>query len=149
MADPVVFTNGKISWSTATTTGAAFAQIPGAKSVELNFSRAELADSVMGDSAEVSFPGLISAPVTVTQRQDFTTDGADDLAWGKWNNKTKFRAEFAPVNAVLSATNPGYRYSAVYVQAIQPISGAHGVALEGNLQLRMLAGCVITRETAS
>lgn len=149
MADPVVFKNGKISWSTSTSTGAVFTQIPGAKSVELPFSKAELADSVMGDNGETFFPGLISAPITVTQRQDFTTDGADDLAWGKWNGETKFRAEFAPVNAVLSVTNPGYRFSAVYLSAIQPLSGAHGVALENNLQLRMLSGCVISRETSS
>ena len=64
MAEPTLFKNGGLAWSTATTTAAPFTQIPGVKSVEVPLSKAELANGVMSDNGEVFFPGLISAPVT-------------------------------------------------------------------------------------
>lgn len=150
MAEPTLFKDGLARWSTSTA-NEPDAVIAGVKSVEIPLSKAELANAVMGDDVEAMFPGLISAPISVTLRQDFTTAaaGVDLQSWTRWNDETKFQFEAAPVNAVLSATNPAYRFDRVGMFNFTPISGAHGVLLENPIQLRMLSGCAVTRETAS
>jgi len=150
MAEPTLFKNGKAAWTTGTATGATLTAIPGIKSVEIPLSKAELANSVMSDDGETFFPGLISAPITVLTRQDFTTGATanDAQCFSRWDGGDKFRFETAPVNAALSATNPAYHFSRVGLFSYTPISGAHGVLLENNIQLRMLSGCVIARLTA-
>lgn len=148
MAEPVVFKNGLARWSTATG-NEPDAAISGVKSVELPLSKAELGNGVMSDDGEVFFPGLISAPISVTCRQDFTTGGVDDEVWGRWNSETKFQFEAAALNSTLLVTNPAYRFSRVGVFASTPLNGAHGVLLENAFQLRMLSGCVVSRQTAS
>ena len=150
MAEPTLFKDGKAAWATGTATGATLTQISGVKNVELPLSKSELSNSVMTDDGETFFPGLISAPITITARQDFTTGAAsvDQQCFNRWDGGDKFRFEVAPVNAALSATNPGYHFSRVGVFSYTPLSGAHGVLLENNIQLRMLSGCVLSRKTA-
>ena len=148
MAEPVLFKDGRAAWSTGTATGE-LTQISGIKSVELPLTKAELANSVMSDVAETFFPGLISSPITVVARQDFTTGGVDDEVYGRWNSETAFHFEAAAVNATISTTNPAYRFNHVRVFAHTPISGAHGVLLENSFQLRMQSGCTVTRLTST
>ena len=150
MAEPTLFKNGKAAWTTGTATGAALTAIPGIKTVAIPLSKAELANSVASDDGETFFPGLISAPITVTTRQDFTTGATsnDQEAFDRWDNGTKFRFEAAPVNAALSATNPAYHFSSVHLSSFTPIDGQHGALLENNLQMRMNSGCVIRRAVA-
>src|SRR5688572_23689871 len=93
MAEPTVFKNGYIAFTTSTAS-TTYVEVPGVKTISLPFSKAELANSVMGDVAETFHPGLISIPIEVTMRQDFTTtvaatSGADKLLWNLWNNETK------------------------------------------------------------
>ena len=155
MADPVLFSNGFFAWSTSTGSPAAD-QVKGIKSVELPFSKAELANSVMGDGAATFHPGLMSIPITVTQRQEFTTGGAalgdfgaDKEAWTRWNAGTKFRVKARPVNAVVSSTNPSYIFSGVSLFAYAPIKGSHGQLLDSQLKFGLLSGCTATRSTST
>jgi len=155
MADPVLFSNGFFAWSTST--GAAAAdQVKGIKSIELPFSKAELANSVMGDGAATFYPGIMSIPITVQQRQEFTTGGAalgdfgaDKEAWTRWNAGTKFRVKARAVNAAVSSTNPSYLFSGVSLFAYNPIKGSHGQLLESTLKFGLLSGCLVTRSTST
>jgi hypothetical protein len=150
MAEPTLFKNAKAAWATGTATGATLTQISDVKSVALPLTKAELANSVMSDDGETFFPGLISAPITVVARQSFATGSTavDQQAYDRWNGGDKFRFEFAPVNAALSATNPAYHFSRVGVFSFTPINGAHGELLENSIEMRMLSGCVLSRKTA-
>lgn len=155
MAEPVLFKNGFTAWSTSTGSPAAD-QLLGVKSVQLPFDKAQLANSVMGDGAETFHPGLISVPISVTQRQDFTTGGAalgdfgaDKEAWTRWNGETKFRLKVRAVNSAVSSTNPSYVFSSVRLFSYTPITGSHGQLLENKLEFRMTSGCTITRSTST
>lgn len=157
-ADPVVFSNAFVAWSTSTGT-VATVQIRGIKSVELPISKAELANSVMGDVAATFFPGIASVPITVNQRQDFTTGGAalgafgaDKEAWFRLNPggaNVKFRVKVRPVNAAVSSTNPSYMFSACALFGYNPVKGSHGQLLESTLKIGLLSGCAITRSTTT
>ena len=149
MADPVLFKNAGVAFTTGTATGANFTVKAQVKSAEVPVSKAELADGVMGDTEDVVFPGLLSTPVSITYRQDYTASGVDQFFWGKFTADTAFRVQVAPVNATLTVTNPAYQLSKVRVHSITPISGTHGVLLENAVQLRPQSGCVLKRITAS
>lgn len=150
MAAPTLFKNGGLHMASSTQ-GTTYTQVAGVKSVEMPLSKAELANGVMSDNVEVFFPGLVSAPITATLRQDFigTATGNDAEFWTRWNSETKFRLGVLPVNAVVSATNPRYTFTAVGVFSITPISGAHGVLLEQQVTFRCLSGCALSRDVAS
>lgn len=149
MAEPLLFRDASVYWTTATGS-TTFTEIPDVKSVEIPFSKAELANSVMSDGAETFFPGLISAPITITCRQSFESGGADAAFWTRWNSETKFKLRIRPSDTgTAGTTNPQYVFSRVSVFAITPISGAHGVLLENAAQLRMLSGSTLTRSTDS
>lgn len=148
MADPILWKNAGVAFTTSTATGS-FVVKAGVKSAELPISKAELDDKVMGDNLEVVYPGLVSAPITLSYRQEFTASGIDKFFWTKFNGDLAFRARIAPVNGAISTTNPGYQWSKVRVHAITPMSGAHGVLLENKVELRPQSGCTLTRDTAS
>ena len=155
MAEPTLFKNAFVAWSTSTGAVAAD-QIPGVKSAEVPLSKAELANSVMGDGGETFFPGLIGAPISVTCRQDFTTGaalgdgGVDKEAWTRWNSEVKFRVKVRPVNAAASSTNPSYMFSRVGLFNHTPFGGGqHGQLLENKLEMRMLSGCTVSRSTST
>lgn len=148
MADPVVFKNAFTAWSSSTGSAAA-TQIPGVKSVEMPLTKAELANSVMGDGAETFHPGLIGAQIAVMTRQEFTTGGMDSQAWTRWNSETKFRLKFRAVNSAVSSSNPSYIFSRVGLFSMTPMSGQHGALLENSLQFRLLSGCTVTRSTST
>lgn len=147
MATATLFKNGLAQWSTAT--GTAYAEIPDVKSIELPLSKAELANSVMADGAETFFPGLISAPITVTTRQSFEAGGADVAAWTRWNSETRFRLKVRAVDAAVSSTNPSYKFEPCSVFSITPVSGQHGQLLENVITIRLLSGGTVTRSTST
>lgn len=151
MAEPTLFKDAKVAFSTSTATTSAFVELAGVKSVEIPLAKAELANSVMGDNAETFFPGLISAPITITARQDFTTAaaGIDALVWARWNSETKFRMQVAPNDTTISSTNPMYEFDRVGIFSHTPISGAHGALLENAIEVRLLSGGAVTRATNS
>ena len=155
MAEPTLYKNAAIFWSSSTC-AVATDQIPGVKAMEFPMSKAELANSVMGDGAETFFPGLISAPVSVTCRQDFTTGatlgdgGVDKEAWTRWNGDIRFKMKFRAVNAAVSSTNPSYILSRVGVFSHTPFgAGTHGQLLENKLEMRLLSGCTVSRSTTT
>lgn len=150
MADPVVFKNCWVGFTTSTgTTG--FTELAGVKNVELPISKAELADAVMGDVAEVAYPGLYSAPLSLTCRQDFTTAaaGVDALLWNRWNNETAFKCKLKPVDAAVADDNPTFTLTKVRVFAITPISGNHGQLLENRCQLKLCSGGALLRSSST
>jgi hypothetical protein len=153
VADPTVFKNGYVAFTTSTAS-TTYVEVPGVKSISLAFSKAQLANGVMGDSAEVFHPGLISVPISLRMRQDFTTTvsasgGADKLLWNLWNNETKFTIKVRAVDAAVSGTNPSYKISPVGVFDISPINAAHGELLEHNAVLMLRSPVVITRSTST
>lgn len=147
MADPVLFKNCFVGYSTST--AAAYVELPGVKEVNLGISRAELANSVMGDDAETFYPGLLSVPVSVKMRHDFTTNGPDENLWPQFNNRTKGRLKIRPVDAAVSTTNPSYILPGVYITGLTPVSGAHGQLLEQNAEFRLASGHTFTRSTST
>lgn len=147
MATATLFKDANVSWTTAT--GGAYTEIPDVKSVEVPLSKAELANSVMGDSAETFFPGLVSAPINITCRQSFAAGGVDSVAWTKWNSETRFDLRIRPVDALPSTTNPQYVFKPCSVFSITPVSGAHGQLLDNVIAIRLLSGGTVTRSTDS
>lgn len=148
MSEPTMFKNGYVAWTTATGSST-YTELPDVKSVEVPLSKAELANSVMGDSAETFFPGLISAPISATLRQSFESGGADAALFTRWNAETKFRLKVRPVDAAVSTTNPSYIFNRVGIFSITPISGQHGQLLENQVQFRLLSGSTVARSTAT
>jgi hypothetical protein len=148
MANPVVFFNGYVAFTTSTAS-AVYVEVDANKSIEIPLSKAELANSVMGDSAETFYPGLISAPITVTHRQDFTTAGVDKKFWTLWNAGTPFRMKVRPVDAAASSSNPSLIFTPVRVFSITPISGAHGALLENAVTIKLGSGATVTRSTST
>ena len=149
MADPLVFTNGFLGFTTATSTAGAYTAPVGLKSVTIPISRAELDDAAMGDDISATFPGIITGPISARFRQNYAVGGIDSVAYVRWNAKTMFRADVRPVNAVVSTTNPAYRWSRVYIASITPVNGAHGEILYNDLEIRPASGCVFSRSTSS
>lgn len=147
MADPVLFKNAFVGYSTST--AAAYVELPGVKEVTLGISRAELANSVMGDDAETFYPGLLSVPVSIVMRQDFTTNGPDENLWPQFNNRTRGRLKIRPVDAAVSTTNPSYILPGCYVTQLTPVSGSHGVLLEQRAEFRLASGHTFTRSTST
>lgn len=137
MADPVLFKNAYLALGTST---ASYVNFSGAlKTLGFPLSKAELANSVMGDVAETFEQGLESLQISATLRQDFTTgNGVDGKFYGYWKNGTKLYALFKPVNTTTAATNPEFRCR-VKVFSVTPISGSHGELLANEVSMRLLS----------
>jgi hypothetical protein len=148
MADPTVYRNGYVAFSTSTGS-TTFVEVDANKTLEIPFSKAELPDGVMGDTLEVSFPGLMSAPVSLVHRQDFGAAGIDKKFWDLWNNGNAFQMKWRPVDAAVSTTNPSYKLTKVRVFGITPISGSHGQLLENAVTMRAGSGCTLVRSTST
>lgn len=150
MAEPTLFKNGYVAWTTSTGSSA-YVEIAGVKSISMPLSKAELANGVMGDGAEVMYPGLISAPISVTCRQDFTTAaaGVDKQAWARWNGEMKFRVKVRPVDGAVADDNPSYIFDRVGLFNHTPIEGQHGVLLENKLEFRLLSGATVARSSST
>jgi hypothetical protein len=148
MADPVVFTNGFLAWSTSTAAVASAAPV-GLKSVTIPISRAELDDAVAGDDISATFPGIQSAPVSARYRQNFAAGGVDALSFARWNAKTMFRIKARAVNAAVSTSNPSLLWTRVYISSITPVSAGHGETLWNDIEFRPASGCVFSRSTST
>lgn len=153
MANPTVFNNALVAVGTATGAVASVA-IGGVKDVSWGLNRAELGDSVMGDTIEALYPGVYSIPISVTARQDFTTGagsaaGNDLRFYTLLANKTAVPMKIRAVNASVSATNPSYILSKTYVVSVTPITGAWGAALENKIEFRPASGCTLTRSATT
>lgn len=150
MADPVVFKNAYVAFSTSTGS-ASYTELAGVKTVEMPLSKAELADAVMGDVAEVMYPGIYSAPLSLTCRQDFTTAaaGVDKLLYARWQAETAFRVKIRPVDAAVASSNPSYIFDKMRIFSITPLSGSHGQLLENRASLKLGSGGTLTRSTST
>jgi hypothetical protein len=148
VSDPVLFRNGFFAFTTATGS-AVYVNVDACKSFELPLSKAELANSVMGDNGETFYPGLQSIPVAAVFRQDFGAAGIDQKMWNLWNNGTAFRVKARPVNGAASTTNPSYIINRAYLMSITPISGAHGVLLEMSIAIKPGSGYTLSRSTST
>jgi hypothetical protein len=149
VADPIVFTNGYLAFTTSTAAAGTYTAPVGLKSVTIPVSRAELEDAAMGDDISATFPGIQSAPISARFRQNYAAGGIDALAFTRWNSKTLFRAKVRPVNGAVSTTNPTLLWTRVYIASITPISGAHGEILYNDLELRPATGCTFSRSTST
>ncbi len=150
MADPVLFQNGYLAFTTSTA-GTVYTALSGVKEIRAPFTHAELEDAVMGDVLEAKYPGLQQRPISAKARQDFTTAaaGVDKLVYTRQENRTAFKAKLRPVNAAVSSTNPTYIYSKVRIFQSSPIDGSHGQLLVNNIELRPQSGCTVTRSTST
>lgn len=148
MADPIVFYNGFIGFTTSTG-GATYTMPAGNKSITIPVSRAELDDAVMGDDINATYPGIQSAPISARFRNNYASTGIDALAFSRWNSKTMFRVKVRPVNAAVSTTNPSLRWTRMYIASITPIQGTHGELLFNDIELRPATGCTFTRSTST
>ena len=149
MADPTVFTNGFLGFTTSTGSGGTYTAPAGLKSVTIPISRAELEDGAMGDDISATFPGIQSAPISARFRQNYAAGGIDALAFARWNSKTLFRAKVRPVNAAVSTANPTLLWTRIYISSITPIQGAHGEILYNDIELRPATGCTFSRSTST
>lgn len=150
MGAPTVFTDGWIAVTTGTSTGT-LTRITGVKEIQAPFSRAELADAVMGDTIEAMYPGILSAPISVVCREDYdTSTGVNVNFYTRLLNRTKFNVAIKPTSSAASGTNPRVYYEGVYVyQANAAPSGAHGAAVENRIEFRPASGCAITYATST
>lgn len=150
MADPVVFKDCFVGITTSTAS-ITYTELSGLKSVEFPLSKAELANSVMSDAAETFFPGIMSAPLSLTYRQDFSsaTIGVDAILWGLFNQEKKVKVKIRPVDGAVSTTNPSYLFNRVFCSSISPLSGAHGELLENKAEFRLLSAGTLTRSTTT
>lgn len=149
MADPVLFNNGYVGF--ATSTAAAYAELSGNKSVSLSISRAELANSAMGDTAETFYPGLFSAPITIVHRQDFTTatTGVDKKTWAVFSAGNRCRIKLRAVDTAVSASNPSYILGGGYITSVTPINGSHGELLANEIKFVLASGFAPSRSSST
>ena len=148
MADPTVFNNAYVAFTTST--GSAAYVVPvGLKNVQAPASRAELDDAAMGDDISATYPGIMTAPITARYRQNFAAGGIDALAFTRWNAKTMFRFKMRAVNSAVAVGNPSYIWNRVYISGITPVQGAHGEILYNELQIRPASGGTFTRSTST
>lgn len=147
---PTVFSNGFIGVTTSTTTGTV-TEITGVKEITAPMSRAELGDSVMGDTIEASYPGVISAPISVVCREDYdSSTGNNEKFYDLMIARTKINVVIKPVDGAASGTNPRFYYIAMRVtQANAAPSGTWGAAVENRIEFRPASGCTITRATST
>lgn len=155
MAEAIVLKNAYLAWSTSTGSAAAD-QIAGVKSITFSLEKAKLDNAVMGDVAEVFKQGLISAPISVKLRHDYTTGGAalgdfgvDKECWNRWNSEVNFKLKLRYVNSAVSASNPSYTFSRVGLFKYDPLNGEHGQLLENEVQFELLSGCAVSRSTST
>ncbi len=153
MAEPTVLKNCYLAFTTSTAS-TTYVEVPGLKTISWTLSKAELANSVMGDVAETFHPGLISLPIEITTRQDFTTtvaatSGADKLFYNLWANETKFTIKTRAVDAAVSGTNPSYKFTPVRVFSLPPIDGSHGALLAPTASIRPASTFALTRSTST
>lgn len=155
MAEATLFRNGYAAFTTSTAS-TTYLEIPGVKSISIPFSRAELANSVMGDVAETFEQGLFSIPIEISTRQDFTTtvaatSGADKLFYNLVNGGAKVKLKVRAVDSAVSGTNPSYLFSPVKAFSFTPIDGSHGQLLEQKVSVRLCsnAGTPWTRSTST
>lgn len=153
MADPVVFENAYVAVTTSTGSST-YVELPGVKSVSLPVSRAELNDAVMGDTIDAKYPGILSVPISITCRQDFSSSisvsgGVDKLANTRLMNRTAFKLKIRPVDAAVSGANPSIILSRVRIFNTTPLDGAHGVALENKIEMRSQSGGTYARSTST
>jgi len=150
MADPTVLENAYVAFTTATGSST-YTAVAGVKSITLPVSRAELDDAVMGDTIEAKYPGVLSVPVSLVLRQDFTTAaaGVDKLVYTRLSGRTAFRMKVRPVNSSVSSTNPSIILNRVRIHNSSPIDGKFGDALENKVELRPQSGCSYSRSTST
>lgn len=152
MADPVVFRNGYFAVASSTSSNT-YNVFVGVKSVQMPLSRAELDNAAMGDDIDGKYPGIFSAPVTVTYRQDFSTGAAplavDKNLWTYFTNRTALKIKARAVNSGVTNVNPSYKEDRVYIFGITPIVGSHGQILENKVEFRPASGCTLTRSTST
>ena len=147
---PTVFVNGWIACTTDSSTGSLTA-ITGVKEVTAPLSRAELGDSVMGDTIETFYPGVITAPISVVCREDYdSSTGNNQKFYNLMINRTQFNVSIIPVNATVSGTNPVIYYEGMYCTSANAApSGAWGTSVENRLEFRPASGCTVTRATST
>jgi len=145
-----VFSNGWAAVTTGTSTGSLTA-ITGVKEITAPLARAELGDSVMGDTVEAMYPGVLQATISVLCREDYdTSTGNNQKFYDLMNDRSKINLAIKPVNATASGTNPRVYYKGVYVtQANAAPSGAWGASVENRIEFRPATGCTITRATST
>jgi hypothetical protein len=151
MATETLLSNAYVAFTTSTASST-YTVRPDNKALEFPISRAELANSVMGDSAETFAPGLLSVPISLTYRQSYTTAAAtqiDKFFYDRLVNGTKFRLKTRAVNTTVGGTNPSYIFTPVIVTSFTPVSGQHGQLLEQSVTLRLASGATITRSTST
>jgi hypothetical protein len=153
MANPTVLENAFVAFTTATGS-AVYTELAGVKSVTLPISRAQLDDSVMGDTIGAKYPGRLEIPIDILCRQDFTTTlsaagGVDKLTYTRLINRTAARLKIRPVDTTVGGTNPSYILSRVFITDTTPIDGKHGDALENKIKVVVGSGCTLTRSTAT
>lgn len=149
MADPTLFQNGYIAFTTSTG-GTAYTELLDVKAIQMPINMAELANSVMGDVAETFYPGLFQAPITVRCRQSFGAGSPDALGFARMSARTAFKVKIRAVDAAVSTTNPSYIFGKAYITAVTPITGDHGQLLENEIQLRLGSPTTaITRSTST
>lgn len=148
MADPIVFHNGYVAFTTSTGSST-YSEVVGNKSASFPASRAELDDATAGDDINATFPGIQSVPLSLRFRQNFASGGIDALAFSRWNSKTMFRAKIRAVDAAASTTNPSYIWNRVYISSITPIPGEHGQILWNQVEVRPASGGTFTRSTST
>jgi hypothetical protein len=150
MAAPVVFKNGFFAMSTSTSTGdAATTHFGNVIEVQMPLGWEELDDSVMGDEAKASYPGVQTGDaITVRFRQDFTTGSVDSKLWAIASNRAARNFKVRPVNAAVADDNPSYMWRG-YIFSYPPLSGSHGAKLETTISVKIASGSYINRDTST
>lgn len=112
------------------------------KSATLTMEAANLDSTTMGDGWVEATPGLKSGTLEIEFQDDFTDDGLDEDLWGLFGTVTTF--EVRPVNGTVTAANPSYSGSLLFMQ--HAIGGSIG-ELAGKKISLPLSGAV-TRAVA-
>ena len=148
MAEPLLFSNGYLAISTSTGR-AVYTELLDVKSIQMNISMAELDNAVMGDGAEVFYPGLQQVEITARCRQSFAATSADKIAFDRMTTRTPFRVKIRSVDAAVSTTNPSYWFGKCYFFSGPGAAGDHGQLLESEYRLRLGSPSTVNRSTST
>lgn len=93
------------------------------KSVTMNLTRKELDAMAMGDTVQGVRMGARQIALSASVYNDVTDNGFDESMFALWDAATKVTVKVRVTTAAISAGNPEYQFTNMYVKGLSPLSG--------------------------
>jgi hypothetical protein len=132
-----VFSNAYLAMDNAA--GTPFVATSYVRSLTLNYTKAEVDKTCMGDEGIARLSGLYDWTMDVEFAQDFTDDTLDEVIFGAMNSTlSSLTFSFRPTTGTTSASNPTYRGEG-WIFEYTPMTGSVGDLATCSVSIRGVA----------